>query len=101
MSTATVAVSPGFPAHTSLARIPCRFVVPAWVAAIATAVSSVRPPTKVSTSVRIEPASPLDPERAMSMNDASDTSSHARNSRMTSSARTSSRIDNVNAVMMV
>ena len=100
-STATGTVSSGRCDQKSLARISCRLVVPAAVAATDTAASRVSPPMNVRMRVRTEPASPPEPERAMSMKDASDTSSQARNRITTSSARTRSRIDSVNAVMMV
>ena len=74
-------------------------VVPAAVAAIASAVSKVSPPMKVRINVRWEPASPPEPERAMSMNDARETSSHATKSNTTSLANTSRRMDSMNAVI--
>lgn len=49
--------------------------------------------------VRTDPASPLDPERAMRKNEHRDTVSQAKNSTVTSSARTRRRIDVMNVAM--
>ena len=101
MSTPSVPVRPGRCAHTSEARMPDRLVVPAAVAETARAVSRVSPPKKVRIRVRMEPASPPEPERAMSMNEAMETSSQPTKSTVTSSASTSRTTASVNAVIRV
>ena len=76
-------------------------VEPVVTAAMPNAVNSVRPPMNVRIKVRCEPASPPEPERAMSMKEAKETSSQARNRTTTSLARTSNKMDSVNAVINV
>ena len=100
MSSATTTVTRLSP-HTSAAKMPARRVVPAWMAATARPAKSVRPPKNVRIRVRYEPASPDEPERAISMNDAMETSSQAMKSSTASSASTSNSTDSVKAVMMV
>ena len=87
--------------HTSAAKMSVSRVVPAWMEATARPAKSVRPPKKVRIRVRYEPASPDEPERAISMNDAMETSSQAMKSSTASSASTSNSTDSVKAVMMV
>ena len=98
-STATVTVTPEDSAHTGCDSISVRFVVPVAHAATPSAASSSRPPVNVSTRVRSDPASPELPERAMSRNEAMDTSSQEMKSGTTSSESTSSTTANMKAVM--
>ena len=66
------------------------------------ATNSVKPPMNVKINVRCDPASPpRPPDRAISINDASDTNSQAMNSKNTSSASTSNNTEAINAVMSV
>ena len=76
-----------------------RLVVPVVITPMARPASRNRPPMKVSRRVRMEPASPPEPERAMRKNEARETSSQPMNSRATSSARTSRRTASMKEVM--
>ena len=102
-STATVDVTAASPPppgdHTSEASMSVRFVVPVAHTATPSAANSSRPPVNVSSSVRSDPASPEEPDRAMSRNDAIDTSSQPTNSSTTSSDSTSSSTASMNAVI--
>ena len=101
INTATAAVTPGRCVHPGDARISDTVVDPVTVAAIPNPVSRVNPPTKVRIKVRCEPASPPEPERAISIKEAKETSSQARNKTTTSLAKTSNKMDSVNAVIKV
>ena len=99
MRAATMPVRTASSPQTSEAMIPERLVVPVVATAIPRATSRLRPPAKVSSSVRIAPGSPVRPARAMRKKDARDTSSQAMKRTATSSARNSRTTETMNADM--
>ena len=99
ISTAVTPVSTALFPQLGFARMSANWVEPVTPTMMPSAAMRNRPPTKVRIRVRVEPAWPELPERAMRKKEASETSSQPMNSRATSLARTSSSTASMKAVI--
>ena len=99
-NTAKVVARPGRSTQNSDCKISCKSVVPAAVAVIAVAAKRDKPPVNVNTNVRIAPASPPEPARAIKKKEPIETNSQAINSTTMSLASTSNNTASMNADMI-